>query len=52
MYELPENVRAALIEYLAAKPWREVANVMPVLQGLKRVEPKAKRNKPQKADGE
>ena len=30
-YVLPEDARRALIEYLANRPWREVANLMPAL---------------------
>lgn len=34
MLLLPNEVRDALIKYLAARPWQEVQEVMPVLINL------------------
>ena len=44
VYLLPESVRKPLIEYLSQKPWREVAQGMEALLGLKQTEQKINTN--------
>jgi hypothetical protein len=39
---LPEDIRSGLLNYLAAKPYREVAEVITLLMGLQIVKEESK----------
>lgn len=41
MFLIPKSVVMAIGEYLATRPWKEVNQVMPVLQGLELASPSA-----------
>jgi len=45
MYKLPENIRTALIQYLAQRPWHEVQEVIPAIANLEKIEEKKEEKK-------